>query len=175
MRFARSTADPCLYFKWTLNGLAITALWIDDVLIIGSKKAALKTSWDLMSRFECEDCGEITEYIGCKIEREGRKLKFTQLVLLQSFSNEFEMPSPKYNTPAVAGTVLIPGKEEERLSVKETKKYRSGVGKLMHMMQYSRLEIYNLVCDCVRHMKEPSQVHFDAMIRVMKYCVDMPE
>lgn len=175
MGFTRSTADPCLYFKWTQDGLAIMASWIDDNLIVGNEKVVLATKNDLMSRFECEDCGEITEYVGCKIVRVGSKLKFTQPVLLQSFSDEFEMPSRKYNTPASAGTVLIPGTEAERLSAKEATKYRSGVGKLMHMMQYSRPEIYNAVRDCSRHMKEPTQVHFDAMIRIMKYCVDTPE
>ena len=74
------------------------------------------------------------------------------------------MPSRKYSTPAVAGTVLIPGTKEEWLSAKEATKYRSGVKKLMHMMQYSRLEIYNGVCDLARHMKKLTQVHFDAML-----------
>ena len=92
------------------------------------------------------------------VKRKGSKLKFTQPVLLQSFSDKFEMPSQKYNTPAIPGTVLIPGTEAERLSAKEATKYRSGVGKLMHMMQYSRPEIYNAVGDCSRHMKEPTQV-----------------
>ena len=127
-----------------------------------------------MSQFECEDCGEMKEYVGCKIERDGRTLKFTQPVLLQSFSDEFELPSRRYNTPAAAGTVLIPGTEAELLNGMETTKYRSGVGKLMHMMQYSRPEIYNAVRDLARHMKEPRQVHFDAMLRVMKYCIDTP-
>lgn len=56
----------------------------------------------------------------------------------------------------------------------ESTKYRSGVGKLMHMMQYSRPEIYNAVRDLARHMKSPTQVHYNAMLRVMKYCVETP-
>ncbi len=47
--------------------------------------------------------------------------------------------------------------------------YRFGVGKAMHMMQYSRPDTYNAVCDLARHMTSATQVHMDAMVRLMKY------
>ncbi len=129
-----------------------------------------------MKRLECKDCDEMEEYVGCKVTRVRGSLKFTQPVLLQSFSDEFELPTRRYNTtPAVAGSVLIPGEESEWSAGAAATKYRSGVGKLMHMMQYSRPEIYNAVRDLSRHMTHPTQVHFDAMLRVMKYCVDTPD
>ena len=68
MKMERSTADPCLYFKWTEHGLVLIISWIDDNLILGSEKAVQETKDDLMSRFDCEDCGELNEYVGCKIE-----------------------------------------------------------------------------------------------------------
>jgi hypothetical protein len=42
----------------------------------------------------------------------------------------------------------------------------------MHMMQYSRPDTYNAVCDLARHMTSATQVHYDAMLRVMKYVDD---
>ena len=86
------------------------------------------------------------EYVGCKIEMKGNKLKFTQPVLLQSFNNEFILPSRSVQTPASPETVLKLGEENELLKGAEIMKYRSGV-KLMHVMQYSQPEIYNLVRD----------------------------
>jgi hypothetical protein len=47
--------------------------------------------------------------------------------------------------------------------------YRSGVGKAMHMMQYSWPDTYNAVCDLARHMTSAMQVHMDSMLRLMKY------
>ncbi len=84
MGMTRSTADPCLYHKWREEGLVLILSWIDDNLIIGSKKAVEKTKKDLMERFDCEDCGDIEEYVGCKIERTKNLLKFTQPVLMRS-------------------------------------------------------------------------------------------
>jgi hypothetical protein len=39
MGMMQSTIDPCLYHKWGEEGLVLIMSWIDDNLIIGSKKA----------------------------------------------------------------------------------------------------------------------------------------
>ncbi len=171
MGFERSMADPCLYYKWTENnGLVLIISWIDDNMIVGSKAAVLEAKKAMMERFECNDCGEIKEYVGCKIVQDGRELKLTQPVLLQSYTDEFELPACEFATPAVPGSVLKPVKNGKELSRSKQTKYRSGVGKLMHMMQYSRPEIYNSVRDLARHMTKAGEEHFEAMLRVMKYC-----
>jgi hypothetical protein len=43
-----STTDPCLYHKWGNDGLVLIVTWIDDNLIIGSKKAVEKAKKDSM-------------------------------------------------------------------------------------------------------------------------------
>ena len=63
----RSKADPCLYFAWTVMGLVIIVSWIDDNLVVGSDEVVMHTKQELMSRFECKDCGPLSEYVGCKI------------------------------------------------------------------------------------------------------------
>ncbi len=92
-----STADPCLYHKWGGEGLALIVSWIDDNLLIGPKKSVEKTKKDLMERFDSKDCGDIVEYVGCKVERTKNLLKFTQPVLLQSYNDKFELPKKSYN------------------------------------------------------------------------------
>ena len=49
--------------------------------------------------------------------------------------------------------------------------FRSGIGKLLHMMIWSRPEIYNSGRDPSRHMKGCAIPHVKAMHRVMRYCV----
>ena len=41
--------------------------WIDDNMIVGNPAVADQTKKELMKYFECEDCGEMEEYVGKKI------------------------------------------------------------------------------------------------------------
>ena len=102
-------------------------------------------------------------------------MKFTQPVLLQRFLDEFELPTGNYTTPAVPGQVLQPCDENNKLNEKNQKIYRSGVGKLLHLMKWSRPDILNAVRELLRFMMAANPNHLKAMYRVMKYCVDTPE
>jgi hypothetical protein len=128
-------------------------------------------SWSLSK----EDCGPMDEYVGCTIEKyKTGGVKFRQKVLLQSYLDEFDILNlKKFNTPAAPGTVLKkPDKGKEIFAPANQMQYRSGVGKGMHVMQYSRPDTCNAVRDLARHMTSATQVHYDAMLRMMKYHVD---
>jgi hypothetical protein len=125
-----------------------------------------------MSLFDCDDAGYMKEYIGNKIEMGDGMIKMTQPVLLQSFVDEFEVSENCHvNLPAKAGQVLIKGKEEDIMSNQMMTKYRLGVGKLRYLATWSRLDILNTVREVSRHMKAPTEVHYQAMIQIMEYCM----
>jgi hypothetical protein len=90
MNFKRSAADPCLYYCWTMYGLVVWISWIDDCLVAGDKMAVEATNEQMKSRFECDDLGELNEYVGCKINRDEDSVKLTQPVLIQIYEDEFE-------------------------------------------------------------------------------------
>jgi hypothetical protein len=125
-----------------------------------------------MERFDFKDCGDIKEYMGCKIVRTKKILKFTQPVLIQSYNDKFELPKKSYGMPASGGLVFVAGKKEEALSPAMQKKYCSGTGKVMHEMQYSKPETYSSVQYLSCHMHEATQDHFKAMLCVLKYSLD---
>jgi hypothetical protein len=114
------------------------------------------------------------KYVGCKVKRnyDDRSIKMTQPVMLQSFTDEFELPAgPVPNTPATPGNALMRAKPEDCVSDAEQFKYRSGIGKLLHMMRWSRPKILNLVRKLPRYMSGASMAHVKAMHRTMKYCI----
>ena len=112
MKYARSKADPCLRFKWFKDSesgrdqLVIWMLWVDDCLIIGPDGLVTKAKEEMKSLFDCDDVGEMKEYVGCKMDRnpEDNSMRITQPVLIQSLEDEFDIPDsmrePK--TPAEA-------------------------------------------------------------------------
>jgi hypothetical protein len=176
LEYVKSQADPCLYFKWTNDGLCLWLSWVDDCLMIGPKNQVMKTREGILEQFECDDVGEMKEYVGCKIERGDGYLKVTQPVLMRSLQDEFELPegNPPL-TPAPANTDLPYCKPEDKLPDKLMTYYRSGVGKLIHLVRWTRPECWNPVRDLTRYMTAANGAHITAMHRVMKYLVSTKE
>ena len=180
MGFARNHADPCLYYKWDdEKGLVVWQSWIDDCLSSGPKELVDAACEELMTLFKCEDEGTMEEYVGCKIERNAEEgwARFSQPVMIQSFKDEFDFSKEKSSvTPGEPGKVLVKNEQEEATVGKEGHSYfRKAIGKLLHMMRWSRPEIQNAVRDCSRHLKNPMAVHLKAANRIMRYVHETPK
>jgi hypothetical protein len=95
-------------------------------------------------------------------------MKLTQAVMIQSFTDEFDLPTETTALPDRVGKVLskddgVPvGKEE-------VTKYRSGVGKILHMMKWSTHDILNRTRELSRFMSNPTNVHINRLYRLMNY------
>jgi len=155
-------------------------VWVDDCLCIGPEKACKQALADMKSRFDCDDVGELAEYVGCKVthNKGARTIKFTQPVMIQSFLDELDitddMRKPP-NTPDEPGTVLMSVQPVDYAPEKVQRYCRRGVGKLLHMMRWSRREIYNSVRELSRSMKGDSFLHVKALYRVMAYVCSTPK
>ena len=78
-------------------------------------------------------------------------------------------------TPAVTGEVLHAAQsDEEVLPADKHAKYRTGVGKLLHMMRWSRPEVLNSVRELTKCVTKPVSKHLKALYRVMGYMVNTP-
>ncbi len=100
----------------------------------------LKLKSNLIEQFECNDCGVLTENTGNKIEHVSEDVNpLVQTVLTQSYEDKFKLGNRCYNMPAQPGMVLMhPVKGKEVLNPEDQTMLRSGVGKLMYQMQYSK-------------------------------------
>jgi hypothetical protein len=88
----------------------------------------------------------IQEYVGNKVDIDNERIKLMQPVLTQSLKDEFDIPDGECpNNPGVPGSVLPAVIEGEELGEKDMKTYRSGVGKLLYLLRWSRLEAWNSV------------------------------
>ena len=126
-------ADLCMYYSWTMTGPVIWLKWINDCLIAGNEDGVKAAKEQMKQRFDCDDVGTLTEYVGCRVDRNKNSIKFTQPVLLQSFEDEFGCTGNKVKILAETGSVLVRN-EHNSLSEVEQFKYYSGVCKLLHMM-----------------------------------------
>jgi hypothetical protein len=101
----------------------------------------------MTDRFDCDALGNMDEYVGCRLERnvKDRWIRITQPVQLQSFVDEFDLPNEKDKPfiPAEAGQVMSRAKENEGIGPDGQGSFHKGVGKLLHMMQWSRPNVLN--------------------------------
>jgi hypothetical protein len=142
---------------------------------MGTEEDVQEIKEGLKSKFDCDDVGEMKDYVGVKLDQEGTKLKATQPVLLQSFKDEFDLSDVPHDpvTPAPAGTILQKD-DEDFVGPEEQKKFRSGVGKLLHMMKWSRPDILNRTRELSRFMSAATKPAVKAMHILMKYCLSTP-
>jgi hypothetical protein len=170
----RNKAGPCVYFRWTKNGLNMWSSWVDDLLSCGVENEDLKQGREaIKEHFSLDEVGPLEEYVGCKIEynKEEGYIKITQPVLLQSFEDKFDLSDTKPTMiPATPGSVLAES-EERLVNEQEHYEYQKGTGKLIHLTKYSRPEIYNATRDLSRQGSKPVPAHVKAMKKVMKYCL----
>jgi hypothetical protein len=163
--FTYNRADPCVYFKWTAAGLVLWISWVDDCLCVGPKSEVLKAKAGLTGRLKCDDAGEMKEYVGCKItiDRTERSARITQPVLIQSLRDEFKLNLAKrHRTPAVPNNTLQKTDDGPKLNEKEQGMYRKGVGKLLHMMRWSRPDVLNATREVSRFGQEANPAQAQA-------------
>jgi hypothetical protein len=76
-------------------------------------------------------------------------------------------------TPAQPGQLLTKGELDTTPSQQLT--YRSGVGKLIHAVKWSRVDCLNAVQELARHMGAGNTAHIKALKRFMSYLLQTPE
>ena len=170
MEFDCSKADPCLYFRWTEQGLTLWIFWVDDCVSVGKRELVLDARKGMTDQFNCDEVGELTEFEGCKLERDAKQLKITQPVLMKSFADEFDLPEGSApTTPGEPGLVLMKARDDEAIDGTVQSMYQSGVGKLIHMLKWSRPDVLNAVQDLTWHTSKATLCHVKAMNQVMTY------
>eukprot|EP00957_Ditylum_brightwellii_P174028 13250051-Ditylum_brightwellii.AAC.1 len=132
----------------------------------------------MMAMFECNELGTMGKYVGCKVERDLKEqsMKITQPVLLQSCTHENEMDKHSNIPKMLAESGSILKKDDgDKLNNMQHKKYRTGVGKLLHMTRWSRPEMQNSVKEYSKMTRFPTTVHNKAMKRAIQYCLRTPK
>jgi hypothetical protein len=104
--------------------LIVWISWVDDCLAVGKKEEVIIAKKQMMEQFDCDKIGNMDKYGGCRV------------FLI-------------YATP---GDVLVCAKSEKHVFNVEQFKYRSGIGKLLHMMQWSRPEVLHVARELLRYM-----------------------
>ena len=120
--------------------------------------------------------GELEEYVGCNLLKEGEKAWLHQPDLLKKMEKNFgeEVAGlQSYKTPMPGGEMILrPLQDEELISNEMQKNFRLGVGMLLYLVKLTRPDICNPVRELSKVMDGANLSHYKMLLRVIKYVID---
>lgn len=151
----------------------IVALYVDDVLITGRNKSAIRRIKDgLNAKFHMSDLGPCAYYLGMTIKRDRRAgiIRLGQEAYITRFLNHFNCWNLNpASTPLETSRKLQPAEEGYEAPRKLREDYQSAVGSLMYAMLGTRPDIAYAVSLVSRYSANPTPAHWNAVIRIFRY------
>ncbi|KAJ1603582.1 hypothetical protein NDA14_003773 [Ustilago hordei] len=168
MGFFQVECAPCIYTKGQGEDMAIVVIYVDDTLVIAPRlETVLEVKKQIGQRWKMEDSGEVSHFLGIKISRDramrtmtiGQSGYIDQVLAKHLDKRTKPTMVPMQNIPE--GTLVA--------SAAQQKEYPVIVGKLLWVANSTRPDLSLTVGVLARHMREPSQEHYQAAQRVLRY------
>lgn len=166
--FVVNDGDKCVYYRHGGGEGVILCVYVDDILIFGTKLDLIKEVKDFLSRyFEMKDQGVADVILNIKLlrdENSGITLLQSHYVekVLSHFGYSDSTPSP---TPYDA-TVLL---RKNRRIARDQLRYSQIIGSLMYLASAMRPDISFAVSKLSRFVSKLGDDHWHALERVMRY------
>ena len=179
--FKKSESDPCLVYKEDENGVCIIIIYINDMLIVGSKVAVQSAITHLKQHFQVKDPTTLADYLGVEVKKssDGKRAWLGQPTILQTLAQNFQEEVLKMRSTLTPGTPSFTGQkivdEGAKITEEEQSRYRSGVGILLYLTKHSRPDIQNPVRELSKSMDGASKLQYRELLRVIKFVLDTQE
>ena len=176
--FDGGRADPCLFSKKDSDGIIFIALYVDDCLCIGDKKAIKNLVDSLKNReLKLKVDDELRDYLSCEIHfsRDRKRVILHQEHIIRGIAREFEdevKHLQNYRTPGTPGIGMIRDPDGVSVSAEEQSRFRMGIGKLLYLVKHTRPDIANAVRELSKMLDCTNQAAIKEMRRVIKYVLD---
>jgi hypothetical protein len=151
----------------------IIAIYVDDLLIIAvGQQAVINTARKLASKFELQDLGDVSFYLGCRIvrDRDQRKLWMVQDSYIDQLleglhldsADDADTPFNPYERMEAATDDYIPSKNM-------LQRYQHIVGKIMWPSTQTRPDIAYATGVLSKYLVKPAEAHLLQAKRVVRY------
>ena len=163
--YVNNSICPCVFIKITENGLAIIAIYVDDLNLIWTLEELIKTTNYLKKEFKMKDLGKTRYCLGLQIEYCLNGVLIHQSSYTEKVLKRFYMDkSHPLSSPMVVRSLeetkdpFRPQEENEELLGPEVP-YLSAIGALMYLANYTRPNISFLVNLLARYRSTPTKRH----------------
>lgn len=164
--FIRSEYDYCLYYC-SINGARIYLLiYVDDIIVISESIGELESVKSRLSnKFDMQDFGELSTFLGIKVERTELGMSFSQQKYIQEILAKFGMTdsNPK-SAPMVTKVEQCTGEV-----IVDTIPYRQLIGCLMFLALGTRPDISVAVNYYSRFQNSATMNHWIGLKHILRY------
>ncbi|SOV07411.1 uncharacterized protein UDID_18901 [Ustilago sp. UG-2017a] len=168
MGFFQVECAPCIYTKGQGKDMAIVVIYVDDTLVIAPRlETVLRVKKQIGQRWKMEDSGKVSHFLSIKISR--NCVMHTMTIGQSGYIDQvLAKHLDKCTKPTMVPMQSIP---EGTLvaSAAQQKEYPVIVGKLLWVANSTRPDLSLTVGILARHMREPSQEHYQAAQWVLRY------
>ena len=150
-------------------GGKVTALivYVDDIVLTGNDLEEMKLLKNYLAQeFEIKDLGNLIYFLGIEVARSKDGIFIYQRKYILDLSSEMGMLGSKAaDTPMDPNSKLIDDPSGEPV---DKGRYQRIVGKLIYL-SHTRPDIAFAVSVVSQFMHSPKQIHFDALLRIVRY------
>jgi hypothetical protein len=174
--FLRSEYNHCVYFESLENGtFIILVLYVDDMLVASQSMVEInRLKAQLTRMFQMKDLGATKQILGIEVHRDRNngKLWLSQQNSMEKILDEVQYEHCETGKYPLAfhcklSSSLCPSSKEEKNYISHIP-YASTVGRLMFVMECSRLDISHAVGVVSGHMENPGKEHWEWVLRYLR-------
>lgn len=169
--FKRCKTDSCIFVRNENGIVTYIVLYVDDLLIgAPNVKIVEDIIAQLQEEFKLKTLGQVKFILGMEVDydRSNRTMKLFQAACITRMVEKFNQVDckPVYN-PSVQGQVFV--KSEIPDPRMKNRPFRSLIGSLLYVANGTRPDITFAVCQLSRHLENPTEEHWKAAIRILRY------
>lgn len=166
--FYQVECAPCIYIQGSGQDMVIVVIYVDDTLVIAPKlENVLKVKRQIGKKWKMEDSGDVSHFLGIKISRD--RNKHTMHLSQAGYIDQVLTKHLDKRTKPVAVPMQEIPEGTLVASPVQQREYPIIVGKLLWLANSTRPDLSFAVSVLARHMREPSQEHYQAAQRVLRY------
>lgn len=171
INFHLSSADPCVFISSDPEWKCAVYVHVDDLCIMCQNTLRFKTL--IKQRFEMEDIGECTYFLGMKLDRDlkSETITLSQEKYVDSMLEEYGMQDCQSTlTPMIPNSHLVPATDEERKEFEASgENYRRAVRLVKYLVLCTRPDLALVASQLAQFLDCPGTLHWSAFKRVLRY------
>lgn len=180
--FSQCKTEPCLYFYASGDVLAFVLLYVDDVICTSNSEGfKCKLFADLGETYGFKDLGLLTSYLGIRVRQTETGITIDQEEYARKLCDKFDLKAGQSNRCGIPMETSLKLKKCEQEKdgncqhIQGKVPYREAIGSLMYLVTGTRPDLMFVVGQLSRFVEHPTEQHFGALKRVMRYLLGTVE